>query len=122
MDVDLVSHDGGNVRGDFVYTLDAVDIATLWTETGSVKNRAQIWTVKELEEMEKRFPFPILELHPDNDSAFINAHIMKFCEERGIAFTRSRPGRRNDNCYVEQKNWSVVRKMVGYARRQRGRA
>ncbi len=64
MDVDLVSHDGGNVRGDFVYTLDAVDIATLWTETGSVKNRAQIWTVKELEEMEKRFPFPFQNFIP----------------------------------------------------------
>jgi transposase InsO family protein len=66
--------------------------------------------------MEKRFPFPIIEIHSDNGVEFINAHLLKYCQMTGKKFTRSRPYRKNDNCYIEQKNGSIIRKFVGHAR------
>lgn len=119
LDIDLVGHDGGNLKGDFIHTLDAVDPPTQWSARVSVRNRAQVWAFEGLKKIEERLPFPLLGIHSDNDSAFINAHFSRYCEEKGIEFTRSRPGRRNDNCFVEQKNWSLVRKAVGYMRYDR---
>ena len=116
VEIDLVSHDGGNVRGDYLHTLDVTDVATGWTETQAVKNKAQIWVFEALKDIIERMPFPILGIDSDNGSEFINAHLLRFCEEKGITFTRTRPYRKNDNCYVEQKNYSVVRKTVGYYR------
>jgi len=116
LDIDLVGHDGGNVKGDFIYTLNAVDPATHWSLRVSVRNRAQVWAFEGLKKIKGRLPFSLLGIHSDNDSAFINAHFSGYCEQEGILFTRSRPGRKNDNCFVEQKNWSVVRKVVGYPR------
>lgn len=116
METDLVSHDGGILKGDFAQSLDAVDVCSSWTETIAVKNRAQKWVFEGLTEMEKRLPFPLLGLDSDNDSAFINDHLFRYCREKQITFTRSRPYRKNDSCYVEQKNYSVVRRTVGYLR------
>ena len=66
--------------------------------------------------MAKCFPFPIRGIDSDNGSEFINAHLLSYCEEEHITFTRSRPYRKNDNCFIEQKNYSVVRRALGYLR------
>ncbi len=116
VEVDLVAHDGGLAVGDYCQTLDMTDIATTWTETGAVKNKAQVWVFEALQKLRKNLPFPLLGLDSDNGGEFINAHLESYCKEQQITFTRSRPYRKNDNCFVEQKNYSVVRRAVGYAR------
>ncbi|MDI6822329.1 MAG: transposase family protein [Actinomycetota bacterium] len=116
LEIEMVSHDGGSTRGDFIQTLDATDICTTWTETKAVKNKAQRWVFEALEEMTRKVPFDVLGIDSDNGSEFINAHLLRFCGREKITFTRSRPYRKNDNCFVEQKNYSVVRKTVGYPR------
>ena len=115
-EVDLVSHDGGATRGDFNQSLNFTDIATGWEEMVAVKNKAQVWVFTGIKEIEGRLPFSILGLDSDNGAEFINAHLIRYCEEQKITFTRSRPYRKNDSCFVEQKNWSVIRRAVGYAR------
>lgn len=115
-EMDLVGHDGGDASGDYAYTLDLTDVSTGWTETEAVRNRAQKWTFEALKEIEQRLPFALLGPDSDNDGVFINAHLLRYCNERKITFTRSRAYRKNDNCFVEQKNYSVVRRAVGYLR------
>lgn len=112
----LLAHDGGNSRGDFAQTLDMVDVATQWTETVAVPNKAQRWVLEALQRKLPAFPFPILGIDSDNGSEFINHHLLRFCAAEQITFTRSRTTHKNDNCHVEQKNWAVVRRMVGYIR------
>jgi hypothetical protein len=114
--MDLVAHEGGDASGDFAYTLDLTDVSTGWTELAAVKNRAQVWVFEALQEIRQRLPFPLLGLDSDNGGEFINHHLKRYCEREQINFTRSRPYRKNDNCFVEQKNYSVVRRHVGYAR------
>jgi hypothetical protein len=116
IEVDLVSHEGGNARGDYAYTLDATDVCTTWTETEAVRNRAEKWVFAGLERVKERFPFDIIGIDSDNGSEFINNHLFRYCTENKITFTRSRPYRKNDDCFVEQKNYSVVRRAVGYRR------
>jgi len=116
IEIDLVSHEGGNARGDYAYTLDATDVCTAWTETEAVRNRAERWVFAGLERVKERFPFDIIGIDSDNGSEFINNHLFRYCVENKITFTRSRPYRKNDNCFVEQKNYSVVRRAVGYRR------
>ncbi len=116
MEMDLVSHEGGNPRGDFAFSLTLTDVCSGWTENRAVKNRAQKWTFEAIDIIKKRLPFSIKGLDSDNDSTFINHHMLHYCEENHITFTRSRAGNKNDGCYVEQKNWSIVRRTVGYAR------
>jgi len=111
--IDLVAHEGGDAHGDFLQTLDVTDVGTAWTETQAVRNKAQKWVVEALEAIRRRFPFPWIGVHSDNGNEFINAHLVRFCHHHQIAFTRTRPYRRNDNCYVEQNNYSVVRRAVG---------
>ncbi len=116
LEMDLVSHDGGKVEGMHAQTLSMTDIHTGWTETIGVKNKSQKYVFAGLKKSISNFPFPILGLDSDNGSEFINAHLQKYCEEEKITFTRSRPYRKNDSCYIEQKNWHIVRKTVGYWR------
>lgn len=116
VEVDLVGHEGGVSRGDFCQTLDVTDVATSWCEQVAVPTRAQCWVFQALEEVRGRLPFALLGLDSDNGGEFINRHLERYCVQEGITFTRIRPGRKNDNCYVEQKNWSVVRRYAGYAR------
>ncbi len=116
IETDLVGHDGGYPDGFYIQTLTATDIFTGWTETEAVKNKARIWVFEGLKNVRERFPFPILGIDSDNGGEFINHHLYEYCLSEKITFTRSRPYRKNDTCYVEQKNYSVVRKMVGYAR------
>jgi hypothetical protein len=116
VEIDLVGHEGGDPRGDFCQTLDVTDIATGWTEPRAVKNKAQRWVHAALAEITAGFPFPVLGVDSDNGSEFINDHLLRWCDQQKITFTRSRPGNKNDGCHVEQKNWSVVRQAVGYHR------
>ena len=115
-EVDLVSHDGGNLRGDVNQSVNFTDIATGWMEMIAVKNKAQRWVFAGIKEIRKRLPFTILGFDSDNGSEFINAELLRYCEKEQITFTRSRPYRKNDSCYIEQKNWSVIRRTVGYGR------
>ena len=114
VEIDLVSHEGGNARGDYAYTLDTRDVCTGWTETEAVRNRSQHFVFAGLKMAMDRFPFAIRGIDSDNRSEFINNHLVRYCTKKEITFTRSRPYRKNDNCFVEQKNYSVVRRAVGY--------
>ena len=116
LEMDLVGHEGGNLKGEFLQTLTAVDIHTSWLQLAALKNKAQKWVYEAIEEMRKRLPFELLGIDSDNGAEFINAHLMRYCQEHKITFTRSRKYRKNDNCYVEEKNNSVVRNYVGYMR------
>lgn len=116
LEIDLVGHDGGVVSGDYCQSLDATDVKSGWTELRALKNKAQVWTHQAIDDIREKLPFPLLGLDSDNGSEFINAHLLRYCEEHGITFTRSRPYRKNDSCYVEQKNWTAVRKYAGYFR------
>jgi len=115
-EVDLVGHDGGVAAGDYCQTLDLTDVATTWTETRAVRNKAQARVFEALQKVRKNLPFPLLGLDSDNGSEFINDELLRYCRREQITFTRSRPYRKNDNCFVEQKNYSIVRRAVGYAR------
>ena len=116
VEIDLVGHEGGNAVREHAYTLTVTDIATGWTENRSVPNKARTWVLAALEEIVKVLPFPLLGIDSDNASEFIHHHLLHWCEQREITFTRSRPGNSNDRAHVEQKNWAVVRTVVGYHR------
>jgi hypothetical protein len=114
--IDLVQHDGGNASGEFCYTLTITEVNTPWTVHYALKNKAFKWVFQALNHAVSVLPLPVLILHPDNGSEFINNALLAWCREKGIALARSRSGKKNDNCYVEQKNWASVRKIIGYAR------
>jgi hypothetical protein len=116
MEMDMVAHEGGNPSGEYALTLTLTDVSSGWTELRAVKNKAEKWVFEALELIRSRLPFPLLGLDSDNDSAFINHHLYDYCQVEDITFTRSRPSRKNDNCFVEQKNWAVARRAVGYGR------
>jgi hypothetical protein len=115
-EIDLVAHDGGLALGDYCQTLDLTDVFSGWTETEAVPNKAQVWVFEALQRIRQRLPFPLLGLDSDNGSEFVNQELLRYCQKEQITFTRARPYRKNDNCYVEQKNYSVVRQTVGYQR------
>jgi hypothetical protein len=114
--LDFVAHCGSSALGDFINSLSLADIASGWWEGEAQMGRSQRFTHQSLEEIRKRVPFRLKEMHPDNDSGIINDLIYRYCQDKGIAFSRSRPNKKNDNAYVEQKNWTHVRKIFGYLR------
>lgn len=116
LEIDLVAHCGTSTRGEYVNTLDATDINTGWTETRAVINKAAVHTAKAIDVIKGNLPFPLLGLDSDNGSEFINGILFNYCKDNRITFTRSRPNKKNDCCYVEGKNWHVVRKLIGYDR------
>jgi hypothetical protein len=116
VEIDLVGHDGGDASGDYCQTLDVTDVASTWTETCAVINKAQVWVFDALKSIRTHLPFPLLGIDSDNGSEFINHHLLRYCRQEKITFTRGRSGKKNDGCFVEQKNYSVVRRAVGYAR------
>lgn len=116
VEIDLVSHDGGNTRGDFCQTLTVVDVKSGWVEMEAIRNKAQIWTVEALEHIRERLPFPLQGIDSDNGSEFINKHLFRYCQDGHITFTRSRSSHKNDGCHVEEKNYTAVRTYVGYNR------
>jgi hypothetical protein len=115
-EIDLVQHEGGNSSGFFACTLNVTDVCLGWTEMRAVVTKAQKHVFAALEHLRANLPFPLLGLDSDNGAEFINDQLIRYCVAEQITFTRGRLGRKNDNPYVEQKNWSVVRRLVGYAR------
>lgn len=116
VEIDLVGHEGGDANGDFGWSLTVTDIATGWTEVRSVRNKAARHVFVALVQIQAALPFPLLGIDSDNGSEFINAHLLAWCLDNEITFTRSRPGNKNDGCHVEQKNWDIARRTVGYWR------
>jgi hypothetical protein len=116
VEIDLVAHEGGDARGIYCQTLTMTDIATGATETRAVGSKARARVLVAVKALVKAMPLPVLGIDSDNGKEFINQQLLDFCLIRKITFTRSRPGNKNDSAYVEQKNWSVVRHAVGYAR------
>lgn len=116
VEADLVAHSGPTTKGSFVQTLTLTDIATGWTECAPLLVREQGLLTEVLEEVRKLLPFPLLGFDTDNDSVFMNETVRDYCQREGIAFTRCRPYRKNDQAWVEQKNGAVVRRVVGYRR------
>jgi hypothetical protein len=116
VEIDLVAHDGGFAQGDYCQTLDVTDVASGWTETQAVINKAQVWVFEALQLIRARLPFALKGIDSDNGSEFINHHLLRYAQQEHITFTRGRAWKKNDGCFVEQKNYSVVRRAVGYAR------
>jgi len=116
VEIDLVGHEGGIAQGEFAFTLNLTDVQSGWTEPRAIKNKAQKWTFEALMHIKQRIPFILLGIDSDNGGEFINYHLYDYCHKNNIAFTRSRAYRKNDNCFVEQKNNSVVRRYAGYYR------
>ena len=115
-EVDLVSHCGMTTAGEYVNTLDVTDICTGWTETRAVINKAQRHVFEALKSVRASLPFAMLGIDSDSGSEFINHELYRYCKEQRILFTRGRPYMKNDGCHVEQKNWHVVRRNIGYGR------
>jgi hypothetical protein len=115
-EMDTVAHSGETIAGSFIYSLDLVDIATGWTEQAAIWGKGERATLEQFKKIEKRLPFKILGIDPDNGSEFINWHMLRHCQKNKINFTRSRAYHKNDNAHVEQKNWTAVRQLVGYDR------
>jgi hypothetical protein len=116
LEADLVAHCGESSEGFYLTTLCTVDVASGWSECLGVYGKGQERVGGAVHRVRQRLPFPLLGLDSDNGSEFINRHLYIYCAREGITFTRSRPYKKNDSCHVEQKNWSVVRRLVGYDR------
>lgn len=116
LEIDLVVHCGESMAGSFASTLVLTDIASGWTECIALLVREGSLVVEALERLRLALPFPVRGVDSDNGSEFVNELLVTFCTDRGIEFTRSRPYRKNDQAWVEQKNGSVVRRLVGYGR------
>jgi hypothetical protein len=120
LEIDLVSHSGEFAVGEWIWTLCATDLSTGWTERVPVMGRGQITVVAALEQIRVQLPFPLLGIHPDNGNEFLNYHLVRYCagddQRAPILLSRSRPEHKNDNAHVEQKNWTLVRRLIGYQR------
>jgi len=116
LEMDLVAHCGWNAAGQFLYTLSMVDVATGWVACAGLRDRRQETVFSGLQRLQADLPFPILGLDSDNGGEFINRLLIAYCADQGITFTRGRPYAKNDSCHIEQKNWAVVRRLVGYDR------
>jgi len=116
VEVDLVSHSGNCGEGEFIYSLNVTDIHSTWVETVAVLGKSQMHVVAALEQVRAALPFELKGIDTDNGSEFINGHLLRYSRSRGIQFTRGRPYKKDDNAHVEQKNWTHVRKLLGYAR------
>lgn len=115
-EIDLVAHCGDSLSGEFVFTLNTTDIKTGWFEAEGVLGKSQERVFEGIKNIRKRLPFKLLGIDSDNGSEFINWIMVRYCEEENIVFTRSRPYQKNDGAHVEQKNWTTVRKNLGYSR------
>lgn len=120
LEIDLVSHSGASAAGEFLHTLDCVDIQTTWVERQAVRGKSRQGIVQALTTLEAQLPFALRGVDSDNGSEFINDHLLAWCQTRSagqtVQFTRSRPYKKDDNAHIEQKNWTHVRKLVGWQR------
>lgn len=116
VEVDTVVHYGPSGKGEFCCTLDATDVLSGWTELRCVRSKAEARMLQAMKQIRSRMPFALRGVDSDNGGEFINRHFMRYCEEEDLVFTRSRPYAKNDGCFVEEKNWLVARRVVGYGR------
>ena len=117
MQIDTVHHCNDRDCGEFLLTLTATDVASGWTELFPLPNKAHTWALQSMQALTSILPFPLLELHSDNGSEFINRDTVNWRDvAKTILLTRSRSHHKKDNCFAEQKNGAVVRNYVGYAR------
>ena len=116
MEVDLVAHCGTNVSGSFLYTLTMTDVVTGWTECQALLFRGQETVVRAITQLTERLPMQLLGLDTDNGSEFLNNGLFEYCTHHDIEFTRCRAYKKNDQCFVEQKNGAIVRRFIGYDR------
>jgi len=114
--IDLVGHDGGNPNGHFAFSLNAVELLSGWVEPRILLNKAHRWAKKAMQSVKEDSPVPLKGIHSDNDGAFLNEPLQSWCAQQGIRYSRARPYHSNDTCYVEQKNYNIVRQALGYAR------
>lgn len=116
LEIDLIIHCGSSTLGLYISSLNTVEISSGWWEAEAIMGKGEDPTFKALKKIGKRTPFPWKGVDSDNDPAFINYHLINYCEKEDLEFTRSRPNKKNDNAYIEEKNWTQVRKTVGYPR------
>lgn len=116
MEMDFVAHCGGNMSGIFIHSLVATDVNTGWVEFVPLLAREQSIVVEGLNVIRKQLPFKMLSMNSDNDGAFINETVIGYFKRNNIEFTRSRPYKKNDQAWIEQKNGSVIRRFLGYSR------
>lgn len=114
--IDLIAHCGNSLSGEFLWTLNATDIYSQWTESYCVLNKSEYEVLSALNAILSRLPFKVLSINSDNGSEFINWELLRYCKSNNIQFTRTRPYKKDDNAYIEQKNWSNVRKLIGWDR------
>jgi hypothetical protein len=115
-EIDLVSHSGDCAEGEFAHTLDLTDIDSTWVESYALLGKSQVRVQAALASIRGDLPFRLLGIDSDNGSEFINAHLLRYCRAEQIQFTRGRPYKKDDNAHIEQKNWTHVRKILGYVR------
>jgi transposase InsO family protein len=115
-EVDLVSHSGNSASGDFAYALNLTDVYTGWTETRAILGKGRQAVLEALQEIQAALPFTLQGINSDNGSEFINWHVGIWCAAHQVQFTHSRPYKKDDNAYIEQKNWTHVRKLMGWDR------
>jgi len=115
-EMDTVAHNGGDPSGEFIYSLDLVEIYSGWSEQYDVMGKGETRIVAAIDEIKNQVPFELFGLYSDGGSEFINWHLVKYCEKNNLYFTRSRAYMKNDNAYVEQKNNTHIRKLLGYER------
>lgn len=116
LELDTVSHSGENAAGCFAYSLNLTDLASTWVETRAVLGKGEVVILDAFRRLRQSLPFPLRSIDSDNGSEFINAHLFRYCRDEGLGFTRSRPYKKDDNAHIEQKNWTHVRKIIGWDR------
>jgi len=116
LELDTVSHSGENASGLFAYSFNLTDIGSTWVETRSVLGKGEEGILKAFREMSEALPFPVKAIDADNGSEFINRRLVDHCDRENIEFSRSRPYKKDDNAHIEQKNWTHVRKLIGWDR------
>ncbi len=122
LEIDLVSHGGESASGEYLHSLVLTDIRTQWTECIALPNRGEQAVSTAIAHARTLLPVPMLGLDSDNGGEFINHHLVRYCTHEQITFTRCRPYKKNDQCHVEQKNYSIIRQIVGYDRYEGGEA
>jgi len=116
LEIDSVHHCGISLFGDYIFTLDTTDVATGWNECCAHLGKGEYRTLQALETVRRRLPFPLLGIDFDCGGEFVNWHLVRYCQNNKITYTRARETIKNDQAYIEQQNYSVVRRFVGYQR------
>ena len=116
VEVDLVSHSGNSAHGELAHSLNVTDIHTGWRESAALLGKSEVAVQAALEEIGAGLPFRLLGVDSDNGSEFINWHLKRWCDREQIQLSRGRPYKKDDNAHIEQKNWTHVRKLLGWER------